>query len=82
MFEACRVPAGNVVGEINGGIKVMMSGLDVERLFVAGESLEIAEGAFELALRYAKEREKFGEPICNFQLIKAKLALSGRSMLA
>ena len=74
VFEDCRVPAENVVGEVNTGINVMMSGLDVERVFVAGEALGIAEGAFKLALEYSKEREQFREPICNFQLIKAKLA--------
>lgn len=74
IFEDCRVPEENVAGEVNGGIDVMMSGLDVERVFIAGESLGIAEGAFLLALKYSKEREQFGEPICNFQLIKAKLA--------
>ena len=74
VFEDCRVPAENVLGEVNGGISVMMGGLDVERAFYAGESLGIAEGSLELALKYSKEREQFGEPICNFQLIKAKLA--------
>ena len=74
VFEDCRVPVENVVGEVNCGIDVMISGLDVERVFIAGESLGIAEGAFEQALKYSKEREQFGEPICNFQLIKEKLA--------
>jgi isovaleryl-CoA dehydrogenase len=74
VFEDCRVPAENVVGEVNGGIGVMMGGLDVERAFFSGEPLGIAQGALELALDYAKQREQFGQPICNFQLIKAKLA--------
>jgi len=74
IFEDCRVPVKNVVGEVNGGVHVMMSGLDVERAFVAGEALGIAEGAFELAVRYAAEREQFGRRIYNFQMIKAKLA--------
>jgi isovaleryl-CoA dehydrogenase len=73
-FEDCRVPAENVVGEVNGGIGVMMGGLDVERAFFSGEPLGIAQGAVELALDYSKQREQFGQPICNFQLIKAKLA--------
>jgi isovaleryl-CoA dehydrogenase len=50
------VPSENVVGEVNGGVHVMMSGLDVERIFVAGESLGIAEGAFELAVKYSAQR--------------------------
>jgi len=74
VFESCRVPSGNVVGEVNNGISVMMSGLDVERAFFAGQPLGLAEGAFELALKYATEREQFGKPICQFQMIKAKLA--------
>ncbi|MEJ2717544.1 MAG: acyl-CoA dehydrogenase family protein [Deltaproteobacteria bacterium] len=74
VFEDCRVPAENVVGEVNGGISVMMGGLDVERAFFSGEPLGIAQGAVELALEYSKQREQFGQPICNFQLIKAKLA--------
>jgi isovaleryl-CoA dehydrogenase len=73
-FEECRVPAKNVMGEVNQGIKVMMGGLDVERAFFAGEPLGIAEGALDLALAYAREREQFGKPIGDFQLIKAKLA--------
>lgn len=74
IFQDCRVPVANVLGQVNGGIHVMMSGLDVERVFVAGEALGIAEGAFELAVKYAGEREQFGKRIYNFQMIKAKLA--------
>jgi len=74
VFEDCRVPIENVLGDVNSGISIMMGGLDVERAFFAGEPLGIAEGAFELALRYSKEREQFGQPIASFQLIKAKLA--------
>jgi isovaleryl-CoA dehydrogenase len=74
IFDDCRVPAQNVLGEVDNGIHVMMSGLDVERAFVSGATLGIAEGAFELAVKYSTEREQFGKRICNFQLIKAKLA--------
>jgi isovaleryl-CoA dehydrogenase len=74
IFEDCRVPAENIVGRYNEGIRVMMGGLDVERAYYGGECVGIAEGAFELGLKYAREREQFGEPICNFQMIKAKLA--------
>ena len=74
IFEDCRVPADNVIGEVDGGVRIMMSGLDVERAFVAGEALGIAEGAFELATRYSADREQFGKRIYNFQMIKAKLA--------
>jgi isovaleryl-CoA dehydrogenase len=74
VFEDCRVPKENVLGTVNGGIAVMMGGLDVERAFFSGEPLGIAEGALELALKYALEREQFGRPIADFQLIQAKLA--------
>ena len=74
VFEDCKVPAENVVGKFNEGIQIMMGGLDVERAYYGGECVGIAEGAFELGLKYSKEREQFGETICNFQMIKAKLA--------
>ncbi|MHB8709919.1 MAG: acyl-CoA dehydrogenase family protein, partial [Desulfuromonadales bacterium] len=74
VFEDCQVPVGNVLGEVNKGIKVMMSGLDVERVVAAAESLGIAEAAFAEALKYSKERKQFGKPICEFELIQAKLA--------
>ncbi len=74
IFEDCRVPRENVLGALNGGVSVLMGGLDVERAFFAGEPLGIAEGALELARQYSMEREQFGRPIADFQLIKAKLA--------
>jgi len=74
VFQNCQVPAENVVGGVNEGIKVMMTGLDIERTVVAGISIGIGEAALELALDYAKKRHQFGEPICNFQMVKAKLA--------
>jgi isovaleryl-CoA dehydrogenase len=73
-FNDCRLPTGNVLGVVNEGIKVMMNGLDVERVAVAGIALGIAETALELGLKYAKTRKQFSHPISNFQLIKAKLA--------
>jgi len=74
LFEDCRVPQENLLGEENDGISVMMSGLDIERVFVCGIPLGIAQGSFDLALRYAKEREQFGRVIADFQLIQGKLA--------
>lgn len=74
VFEDCIVPSGNVLGEVNQGIRVMMSGLDIERVAVAGVSLGIAEAAFSESLKYSKERKQFGRPICEFELIQAKLA--------
>ena len=73
-FEDCPVPVENVVGEVDGGVRIMMTGLDVERAVVGGLPLGLAQGALETALQYSKERVQFGRPICDFQMIKAKLA--------
>lgn len=72
-FDDYRVPEENVLGEVNQGIKVMMGGLDMERVAGTGWTLGIAERALELSLRYAKERVQFGKPIGEFQLIQDKL---------
>ena len=74
ILEDCRIPAENVLGRENGGIAVMMRGLDVERAFLSTFALGIAEGAFGEAMKYARERVQFGKPIASFQLIQAKLA--------
>ncbi len=74
VFDNCRVPARNLVGEENRGVKVVMSGLDLERAMVAPLCLGIAERALELSIEYARTRQQFGQPIGNFQLIRGKLA--------
>lgn len=74
VLEDCMVPAENVLGEENNGVAVMMAGLDIERVVVAAISLGVAEAAFAESLKYSKEREQFGKPISQFQLIQAKLA--------
>ncbi len=74
VLNGCRVPEENVVGKVDEGIRVMMTGLDTERVAVAGISLGIGEAATELGLSYAKKRHQFDQPISNFQLIKAKLS--------
>jgi isovaleryl-CoA dehydrogenase len=74
VLEDVRVPAANVLGKENQGVEVMMSGLDIERAFLAGESLGLAERALELSIDYAKRRKQFGQPIGHFQLIQGKLA--------
>ena len=74
IFNDCRVPAENVVRGVDGGIHVMMTGLDIERVVVAGLALGIGETALELGLKYAKSRHQFDQPIGNFQMVKAKLA--------
>ncbi len=73
-LDDCRVPRGNVLGKVDGGVGIMMRGLDIERVFLAGEPLGIAEEALALSVEYAKQRHQFGQPIGSFQLIQAKLA--------
>jgi len=74
VFDDCRVPAHNLVGELDQGIKVVMSGLDLERAMIAPICLGIAERALALSLDYARTRVQFGKPIADFQLIRGKLA--------
>lgn len=74
IFDECKVPVENLLGEENKGIKVMMGGLDIERVMVSALSLGIGEGAFREAVKYSKERTQFGKEIANFQLIQAKIA--------
>src|SRR5436305_540944 len=74
VFEDCFIPDENVLGIVNEGYKVVMSGLDIERAFFAVSAIAGLEGALEVSIKYAKEREQFGQPIANFQLIQAKIA--------
>ena len=73
-FEDYQVPIRHILGAENRGINVMMSGLDTERVIMAGLGMGVAQRALELALKYSKERVQFGQPIGNFQLVQAKLA--------
>jgi isovaleryl-CoA dehydrogenase len=74
VFEDCEVPAENLVGQENMGVHVMTSGLDIERIVLAGGSVGMAQQALEYSIRYAVEREQFGQPIANCQMIQQKLA--------
>ena len=74
VFADCRVPVENLVGGEDGGIGVVMSGLDLERAMISSLCLGIAERAFELSLDYAQSRVQFGRKISEFQMIQAKLA--------
>jgi len=74
VFDNCRVPARNRVGEENRGVQVVMSGLDLERAMIAPLCLGIAERALQLSIAYAQTRRQFGQPIGNFQMIRGKLA--------
>lgn len=73
-FDNCRVPEGNLLGKRGSGSKIMLQTLDSGRLSIAAMGLGLAQGAFEMALRYAKERKQFGQPLAKFQAISFKLA--------
>jgi isovaleryl-CoA dehydrogenase len=74
IFEDCRVPKENVIGRVSGGVQVLLSGLNSERLVLSAECLGIARACLEESLKYARERVQFGKPICEFQMISEKLA--------
>jgi isovaleryl-CoA dehydrogenase len=74
VFEDCEVPEENVLGKVGGGVRVLMSGLDYERLVLAGGPLGIMQAAMDLVLPYVHERKQFGQPIGAFQLMQGKLA--------
>jgi alkylation response protein AidB-like acyl-CoA dehydrogenase len=74
IFSDCKVSNDNVLGEVGQGFKQAMKILDGGRISIASLGLGIAKGAFEAALKYAKEREQFNQPISNFQAISFKLA--------
>jgi alkylation response protein AidB-like acyl-CoA dehydrogenase len=74
LFEDCRIPAENRLGEEGQGFKIAMTVLDVGRIGIGAQALGIAEAAYEASLDYAREREAFGQPIGQFQGIGFKLA--------
>lgn len=74
IFEDCRIPASNILGKVGDGFKQAMKILDGGRISIAALSLGIAKGAFDASVKYAKERQQFGQPIANFQAIGFKLA--------
>ncbi len=74
VFEDCEVPEENVLGEIGGGVKVLMSGLDYERVVLAGGPLGIMQSCMDMVVPYVHERQQFGKPIGTFQLMQGKLA--------
>ncbi|MBM3791321.1 MAG: acyl-CoA dehydrogenase [Acidobacteria bacterium] len=74
VLEDCRVPAANLLGKEGAGFKDALKVLDGGRISIAALSLGMAQGAYEHALRYAKERKQFGQPISEFQAVQFKLA--------
>lgn len=74
VFEECPVPHENRLGDENTGVRVLMSGLDYERVVLAGGPLGLMAAALELVLPYVRERKQFGQPIGTFELMQAKVA--------
>jgi len=74
LFENCRVPAQNLLGEEGMGLKIALSGLEGGRIGIASQAVGMARAAFDAALTYAKERQSFGQPIFQHQAVQFKLA--------
>jgi alkylation response protein AidB-like acyl-CoA dehydrogenase len=74
LFENCRVPVQNLLGEEGMGLKIALSGLEGGRIGIASQAVGMARAAFEAALAYAKERQSFGQPIFQHQAVQFKLA--------
>lgn len=70
----CRIPAANLIGQVGQGFKIAMESLNGGRIGIAAQSVGVAQGAFELSVKYSKERLAFGKPINNLQMIQSKLA--------
>ena len=74
VFENCEIPAENVLGEVNHGVKVLMSGLNTERLVLSGGPLGLMQAAMDIALPYVRERRQFDRAIGSFGIMQAKIA--------
>jgi len=74
VFNDCFVPQENVMGPLNGGVGVLMSGLDYERAVLAAGPLGIMQACLDVVLPYVRERKQFGQPIGAFQMVQAKVA--------
>jgi isovaleryl-CoA dehydrogenase len=74
VFQDCEVPEENIMGPVNGGVGVLMSGLDYERTVLAAGPLGIMQACLDVVLPYVRERKQFGKPIGSFQLMQGKVA--------
>jgi isovaleryl-CoA dehydrogenase len=74
VFEDCEVPEENVLGQVDEGVRVLMSGLDYERLVLSGGPLGLMQAAMDVVIPYVHEREQFGQLIGEFQLMQGKIA--------
>jgi isovaleryl-CoA dehydrogenase len=74
VFEDCEIPAENIVGEVNEGVRVLMSGLDTERLVLSGGPIGLMQAALDISIPYVRERKQFNAPIGTFGVMQAKIA--------
>ena len=74
VFEDCEIPAENIVGEVNEGVRVLMNGLDTERLVLSGGPLGLMQAALDITLPYVRERKQFNTPIGTFEIMQGKVA--------
>lgn len=74
VFEDCKVPKENVLGEVNGGVRVLMSGLDYERVIASSQCVGIMQAALDLVIPYVHQRKQFGKAVGEFQLMQGKIA--------
>ncbi|KIK98094.1 hypothetical protein PAXRUDRAFT_134933 [Paxillus rubicundulus Ve08.2h10] len=74
VFENCEVAEENVLGQVNKGVGVLMSGLDLERLVLSGGPLGLMQASFDFAVEYVHQRKQFSQPVGTFQLMQAKIA--------
>ena len=74
VFDDCLVPEENVMGALHGGVSVLMSGLDYERVVLGGIPLGLMQACLDTVIPYVRERKQFGQPIGSFQLMQAKVA--------
>ncbi len=74
LFTDCKIPKGNLLGQEGKGFQIAMSSLDVGRLGIAAQALGIAQGAFDMTVRYMKHREQFGKPLSSFQALAFEMA--------
>ena len=74
VFQDCEIPEENVLGQVNGGVKVLMSGLDYERAVLSGGPVGIMQAVMDVVVPYIHDRKQFGQAIGEFQLIQGKVA--------
>ncbi|TES82125.1 MAG: acyl-CoA dehydrogenase [Dehalococcoidia bacterium] len=73
-FSDCRVPKGNLIGEVGRGLQNSLAGIDTARLFIAAGGVGMAQSCLDASIKYAKERHQFGKPIASFQLVQETIA--------